>query len=179
MTTRSRRSILFIASLLAALTASPAHAWVAAGGGGRGYAAGPRGAAVWNNGAGYARGAYGGAAAWNRGGGAIYRPPVYSGGCYNCGSSNAVAAGVAGLAVGAMVGAAAAHNSPPPPATVVVQQPTDYQAAMSVGTRVTLLPGNCGSATVGNVEYYQCGPNWFRPYFGNASVYYQVVQPPY
>lgn len=204
---------LFLAACLVLLAASfPAHAWRAVGGGGRGVAVGPRGgaaawghgagvargpyggAAAWNHGAGVARGPYGGAAAWNRGGayyGGVRRPPVaypvpvYRGGYYNHGYSGGevAAAGVAGLAVGAMVGAAAASSAntattTTTTTTVVAGQPS-YSAPLPMGTRITVLPGGCASASVRDAQYYQCGPNWLKPYFGNASVYYQVVQAPY
>ena len=157
------------AAILAAAAFLPAHAWVAAG---------PRGVAAGGWGGGVAYGHYGGAVAWNRGG--YYRPPVavIRGGYYGGYSGGEVAAAaVAGLAVGAMAGAAVASaNSAPPPA---YYQAPAYPSPMPYGTQVTILPGNCGSAMVGNVEFYQCGPNWFKPYFGNSSVYYQVVLPPY
>jgi len=187
----SKQFYCLLAALLALSASFPAHAWRAAGGYGRGVAVGPRGGvAAWNHGAGVARGPYGGAAAWNhRGyyGGGVYRAPVpvygYRGGYYPYGygysGGQVAAAGVAGLAVGAMAGAAiASSNAAPYSSTVVVQQPS-YATQMPYGTQVTVLPGNCGNATVRGVEYYQCGPNWFKPYFGNASVYYQVVQAPY
>ena len=185
-----RKYIRFVlaATFLVAVASLPAHAWVAAGprgvaagAGGSGVAYGRGGGSVaWNNGAGYARGPYGGAAAWNRGG--YYRPPVavvgggYYGGGYS--SGQVAAAGIAGLALGAMAGAAVASaNSAPPPG--YYQQGSAYPSQMPYGAQVTVLPGLCGSAMVGNIQFYQCGPNWFQPYFGNSSVYYQVVPPPY
>ncbi len=193
---KHKPSFVVAAAFVALAVSFPAQAWRAAGGGGRGIAVGPRGgAAAWNHGSGVAVGPHGGAAAWNRGGyyggGAVYRPPVrypvpvYGGGYYhNYGYSGGevAAAGIAGLAVGAMVGSAAASSqSATSSTTVVVQQPaaSAYPSTMPIGTQVTVLPGNCGSATYRNVQYYQCGPNWLKPYFGNSSVYYQVVQVPY
>ena len=185
MNTASTHKLMLAAALLALAASFPAHAWRAAGGYGRGVAVGPRGGvAAWNHGAGVARGPYGGAAAWNHRGyyGGVYRPPVYGyrGGYYGYSGGAVAGAAVAGLAVGAMVGSAAASSNyySPSTTTVVVQQPS-YSSQMPYGTQVTVLPGNCGSATVRGVEYYQCGPNWFKPYFGNSSVYYQVVSAPY
>jgi len=186
---KHRSSFVLIAAIAMVAASFPAQAWRAAGGGGRGVAVGPRGgAAAWNHGAGVARGPHGGTAAWNnRGyhGGGVYRPParVYGGGGYYGGYSGGQVAGaaVAGMAVGAVVGAAAASNSAPPPqsTTVIVhEQAHDYSSQLPIGTRMTVLPGNCGNATLHGVEYYVCGPNWFKPYFGNSSVYYQVVQAP-
>ena len=31
---------------------------------------------------------------------------------------------------------------------------------------------------VNNVQYYQNGATWYRPYFGSAGVYYEVVPAP-
>jgi hypothetical protein len=156
--------IVLAAAVLMVVESLPAHAWVAAG---------PRGVAAGGGGSGVAYGRYGGSAAWSHSG--YYRPPVavYGGG-YSGGQ--VAAAGIAGLAVGAMAGAAVASaNSAPPPTS----QAPAYPSQMPIGAQVTVLPGNCGSATVNNVEYYQCGPNWFKPYFGNSSVYYRVVPTPY
>ncbi len=184
---KHQRSFALIAAAIALAAASfPAQAWRAVGGYGRGVAVGPRGGvAAWNHGAGVARGPYGGAAAWNHRGyyGHVYRPPVgvygYHGGYYGYSGGAVAGAAVAGLAVGAMAGAAvASSNSAPSSTTVIVQQPA-YSAQMPVGSQVTVLPGNCGSAAVRGVQYYQCGPNWFKPYFGNSSVYYRVVKAPY
>jgi hypothetical protein len=48
-----------------------------------------------------------------------------------------------------------------------------------IGSQFIQLPANCGKAMIHGVDYYQCGPNWFRPHAGNDSVYYEVVQAPY
>jgi hypothetical protein len=180
-------------------SASTSRGGSASWGGGSGSASGYRGgSAAWSNGSGYAHGAYGGSAAWSHppsygyhpttlpaygyhppvpayG----YRPPVY----YNNGgysSGQVAAAGVAGLAVGAMVGAAAASNkAPPPPATVVVVQQPMAPAPMPLGTSLSYLPGGCVNINISSGQYYQCGINWFRPYFGSNGAYYQVVPAPY
>ena len=99
-----------------------------------------------------------------------YHPPSYSGG-------DVAAAGIAGLAVGAMAGAAAA-SQPPPPTTVVVQQPM-APAPLTLGMSLTYLPGNCVNMNLSSGQYYECGPNWFKPYFGSNGVYYLVVPAPY
>ena len=87
------------------------------------------------------------------------------------------AAGIAGLAVGAMAGAAVA-SQPPPPTTVVVQQPM-APAPLTLGMSLTYLPGNCVNINLSSGQYYECGPNWFKPYFGSNGVYYLVVPAPY
>ena len=156
------------------------HGGSAAWSDGSGYAHGAYGgSAAWSGGAGYAHGAYGGAAAWSHpsyGYGWGYRPPVYYGGGYSGG--DVAAAGIAGLAVGAMAGAAMASQPPPPPTTVVIQQPM-APAPLTLGMSMTYLPGNCVNINLSSGQYYECGPNWFKPYFGSNGVYYQVVPAPY
>ena len=158
-------------------------------GGGSGSASGYRGgSASWSGGSGSATGYRGGSAAWSHPQGYGYHPapvpaygyrppPVYYG---NTGysSGQVAAAGVAGLAVGAMVGASAASKQAPPPTTVVVQQPMN-PSQMPLGTNLNNLPGGCTSVTVSSTQFYQCGMNWFRPYFGSNGAYYQVVPAPY
>ncbi len=188
-TMRFSMAMTAVMAAMAAALPPPAHAWAAAG---------PRGVAAGGYGGGVAYGSRGGSAAWTRGTAAVtgpqgntaawHRPPppvyhgggYYHGGYYGGGYSSGQVAGaaVAGLAVGAMAGAAVAKSSQPSSTTVVVQE-SPGASQMPIGTQVTVLPGNCGSATVGGVEYYNCGPNWFKPYFGNSSVYYKVVAAPY
>jgi hypothetical protein len=115
------------------------------------------------------------------------RPPAYHGG-YNCGgvsTGTAVAAGIAGLAVGAAI---AKNNQPtvvvapapvyvtpvyvtPPPPVVVV--PT-----AAVGSIFTTLPAGAKSVSINGTQYYVLGTTCFRPFFGNNGVYYQVVPNP-
>lgn len=157
------------------------HGGSAAWSGGSGYAHGASGgSAAWSGGTGYVHGAEGGTAAWSHPGYSYgygyhppvygYRPPVYYGG-YS--SGQVAAAGVAGLATGAVIGAAAASKPAPPPTVVVVQQP------MALGTSLPYLPGGCVNISISSGQYYQCGINWFKPYFGSNGAYYQVVPAPY
>lgn len=101
-------------------------------------------------------------------------PPVavygggYGYGC--CYGEAAVAAGMTGLAVGAMAASAASR----PVTTEVVTVPT----TMVIGAQYSTLPAGCVSTLVAGRQYYQCGGNWLVPYFGNAGVYYQVVPAP-
>jgi hypothetical protein len=74
-----------------------------------------------------------------------------------------------------MAGAAAASSNS---TTVVVQQPM-APAPMPLGTNMTYLPGGCVSITYSSAQYYQCGPNWLRGFFGSNGAYYQVVPAPY
>ena len=157
--------ILMTLSLAAALVALPlqTNAWVAAG-------------------CGYHGGAYHSVA--------VYHPPCYHAG-YSCGgvsTGTAVAAGMAGLAVGAMVGSAAAKASTP---TYVVATAPVYAApyyyapppvvvapSAPVGSIYYSLPYGSQSATINGVQYYVLGATYYRPYFGNNGVYYQVVANP-
>jgi hypothetical protein len=99
-----------------------------------------------------------------------YRPPVNVN--YGYSSGQVAAAGVAGLAVGAMAGSAAAKSSQPTNTTVVVQQPA---SSIAIGTNLNNLPGGCNSVMFNSVQYFQCGSSWMRAYSG----YYQVVPAPY
>ena len=189
MLIQNKSLCLWLGALGMVIVSLPTHAWRASGDDSSGSAYGSHGgSASWSNGSGYAHGANGGYATWSGGssyshggvacfgcgGGGVYRPPVYYGSTGYSGSAVA-AAGVAGLAVGAMVGAAAASNAAPP--TVIVQQPM-VPAYMPLGMNLSYLPGSCNSININSGQYYQCGPNWFRPFFGSNGDYYQVVQAP-
>lgn len=110
-----------------------------------------------------------------RGGGAYHAPvPAYGyrGGNYGYSSGQVAAAGVAGLAVGAMAGAAVANsNNQSSNTTVIVQQPT----GMAIGTNLNNLPSGCASTNINGIQYFQCGSSWMRSY----GSYYQVVPTPY
>ena len=203
MISRNKGYCLLATAICMAAVSFPAHAWYRGGSGfaygahggsaawshGSGVAYGPHGgSAAWSGGSGYAHGAYGGSAAWSHPSSWLwlssvpvpaygYRPPVYYGSS-GYSSGQVAAAGVAGLAVGAMVGAAAASRPSPPPTTVVIQQPM-APAPMPLGTSLTYLPGGCVNINISSGQYYQCGMNWFRPYFGSNGAYYQVVPAPY
>jgi hypothetical protein len=175
----NKMGILVTAICLTTLSL-PSYAWQAAGIGGAGVARGTYGgAAAWNRNTGNAvvRGPNGNVAAVNGGYGGAYRAPVpaygYRGGAYygNNGysSGQVAAAGVAGLAVGAMAGAAVA-NRQSSNTTVIVQQPV-----IAIGTNLNSLPSGCSSTNINGIQYFQCGSSWMRSY-GN---YYQVVPSPY
>lgn len=163
----------------------PSYAWRAAGNGRQGVARGSYGgAAAWNRNTGNAvvRGPNGNTAAVHRNYGSTYyrppvpaygyRPPAYYGGNYGYSSGQVAAAGVAGLAVGAMAGAAVANaNNQPSNTTVIVQQP----AGMAIGTNLNSLPSGCTSTNINGIQYFQCGSSWMRSY----GSYYQVVPTPY
>ena len=129
---------------------------------------------------------------------AVYRPPaavyhpvpygsanVYYNNGYNATTGQVVAAGVAGMAVGAMAGSAAAKSSKQSTyatqasAPSSVAQPPVIDSPLPVGSQLSALPAGCTNAVVKSVQYYGCGPNWFKPAFGNNGVYYQVVNQPF
>ena len=110
-------------------------------------------------------------------------------GGYSCGgvsTGTAVAAGMAGLATGALIGSAVAHANtptyvaapvyttpyyyPPPPVVVPVAAP--------VGSIYYSLPAGAQSANINGTQYYVLGNTYYRPYFGNNGVYYEVVANP-
>jgi type IV secretory pathway VirB10-like protein len=62
--------------------------------------------------------------------------------------------------------AAAAASLPPPP-----------PAALPLGTVVAALPAGCTSTPVGGVEYYQCGPNYYRAVFQGNQLVYVTAKP--
>jgi len=64
----------------------------------------------------------------------------------------------------------------PRPATVVVEEPA--AAGPPPGLTVPTLPPGCKAFDVSGVHYYACGQTYYRPYFGNNGVYYQVVRNP-
>jgi hypothetical protein len=104
---------------------------------------------------------------------------VYGGGGWDGGWGwGAADDALAGMAVGAAIGAAASQ-----PSTVIVEQPTTViqqpaPASPAYGSVVTTLPSGCVSQNVKGIMAYQCGPTWYRPFFGSSGVYYEVVSPP-
>ncbi len=90
------------------------------------------------------------------------------GGCAGCwgggGWGGAVAGAAVGTAVGVAAGAAIASAARPYPVGQVV---------------VTPPASGCGYQAYSGINYYVCGPTWFRPYYGSNGLYYQVVAPPY
>jgi len=65
--------------------------------------------------------------------------------------------------------AAAAAPPPPPPATAGKPLP--------LGTVVSTLPAGCTAKTVGNVEYYHCGGNYYRAVFQGNNLVYVTAKP--
>lgn len=172
-------------------SATTARGGSAAWGGGSGSAHGAySGSASWNYGSGTATGANGRSASWNHNTAYGYRPPAhttvvrptavrypapaYYGHPYNATNGEVAAAAVTGLAVGAMAGSSAANKQQSSSSA----QPTSITSPLPIGSQLSSLPAGCSNAVVKSVEYYSCGPNWFKPMFGNSGVYYQVVPQP-
>jgi hypothetical protein len=107
----------------------------------------------------------------------------YDHGCYGCGAA-------AGLAVGAITGAAIANARKPDtvyvdqpvvvqqPAVIVQQPAPATQTNYPLGTQFAELPPGSRSMVVNGVNYYQDGPVWYKPFFGSSGVYYEVVAAP-
>jgi len=146
---------LIVVTLLGVALVVPiqSDAWVACGRGGYGHVA--YGGACWHGG-------------W---------------GCGGVSTGTAVAAGVAGLAAGAMIGSAVARANTP--TYVVAPQPVVYGAppvyvapGAPIGSIYYSLPAGAQSANINGVQYYVLGGTYYRPYFGNNGVYYEVVTNP-
>jgi len=124
--------------------------------------------------------------------------PTYSTGCYGSGFG-------AGLATGAIVGAAvasSAHAAAPVyvyPASGVYVQPTPVytapaatpapaagpapvppspEVALPTGATVTVLPPGFATVTVKGTQYYLSGVTWYRMEYGANGVYFLVVPAP-
>jgi hypothetical protein len=199
MIIRNKSCYLLVTGICMATLSFSSQAWMSYGGG---SASGRFGGSAswshssaggayggWGHGSGTYTGPHGNSASWSHSYGG-YHPPAYGGyhgygyhsayyggGGYSGGT--VAAAGIAGLAVGAMAGAAAASRPAPVPTTVVVQQPVMAPSAMPLGTTLSYLPGGCVNINISSGQYYECGMNWFRPYFGSNGAYYQVVPAPY
>ncbi len=187
MIIRNKGYYLLATAICMAAISMPTQAYRSYGGGSGSVTTARGGSASWSGGSGSATGAYGGSASWSHPPAYGYHPvpaygyrppPVYYGDS-GYSSGQVAAAGIAGLAVGAMAGSAAASRQATPPTTVVVQQQPMYASQLPLGTNLNNLPSGCVSATVSSTQFYQCGMSWFRPYFGSNGAYYQVVPAPY
>jgi hypothetical protein len=153
-----RKSISFI--LVGAAVAAPvsSEAWVSYCRGGWGHVS-------------YGHVGWGGAC-WHRGWG-----------CCGVSTGTAVAAGMAGLATGAMVGSAVARAGTPavyvaPAPVVVTPAPVVVAPAVPIGSIYYSLPYGAQGANINGVQYYVANGVYYRPYFGSNGVYYQVVANP-
>jgi hypothetical protein len=75
--------------------------------------------------------------------------------------------------------AAAAPAAPAPaPAATPAPTPVAPGQPMPIGAVVPALPSGCTSTTVSGVEYYHCGPDWYRAMFqGDQLVYVTTPMP--
>ena len=55
--------------------------------------------------------------------------------------------------------------------------PVASSQAMPIGTVVSALPAGCSQTAKGGVEYYQCGPNYYRAAFQGSNLVYVTAQP--
>ena len=95
-------------------------------------------------------------------------------------SANAVAASASQQQpAAAPVPAPATQGAPPPaPATQgAPPPPASTSAALPMGTVVESLPDGCTSAPSGGVDYYKCGPNYYRAVFKGNNLVYVTTQP--
>jgi hypothetical protein len=65
---------------------------------------------------------------------------------------------------------ASPYYYPPPPVVV--------PAVAAVGSIYYSLPPGAQSANINGTQYYVLGSTYYRPYFGNNGVYYEVVPNP-
>ncbi|KDR38066.1 hypothetical protein [Caballeronia glathei] len=114
-----------------------------------------------------------------------YHPPTvinhYSTSCYNCGgwnTGNAWAAGVAGLAAGATIGAAAASANTANAYAAGVAAGAAAQPVYVMNSVYPALPAGCTYSYMVGSAYYHCGAAWFSPYYGANGMYYRVVAGP-
>ena len=65
------------------------------------------------------------------------------------------------------------------PQTVVVQSAPAPAAsgALPIGTVVAALPAGCSTMTMSGVEYYKCGPDYYRTAYQGTELVYVTAQP--
>ena len=63
-------------------------------------------------------------------------------------------------------------TTPPPPVT------DSPNGQLPIGTVVNSLPEGCVSKPVNNVEYYQCGPNYYKVAYQGSNLVYVTTDPP-
>ena len=57
------------------------------------------------------------------------------------------------------------------------QQSAAASGALPLGTVVEALPADCPAVTIANVQYHQCGGNYYRASFSGDKLVYVTVQP--
>ena len=65
------------------------------------------------------------------------------------------------------------------PQTVVVQTAPApaTSGALPIGTVVAALPAGCSTMTMSGVEYYKCGPDYYRTAYQGTELVYVTAQP--
>jgi hypothetical protein len=65
------------------------------------------------------------------------------------------------------------------PQTVVVQTAPApaTSGALPIGTVVAALPAGCSTMTMSGVEYYKCGPDYYRAAYQGTNLVYVTAQP--
>ena len=63
-------------------------------------------------------------------------------------------------------------------ATTSTPAPATSSESLPIGTVVSKLPEGCVSTSVDNIEYYQCGPNYYRAVFQDNTLVYVTTDPP-
>jgi hypothetical protein len=57
------------------------------------------------------------------------------------------------------------------------QQAAAASGALPLGTVVATLPAGCSKMTSGGVEYYKCGPDYYRTAFQGSNLVYVTATP--
>lgn len=63
------------------------------------------------------------------------------------------------------------------PDTVVVQSAPATSGTLPIGTVVAALPAGCSTMTMSGVEYYKCGPDYYRTAYQGTNLVYVTAQP--
>jgi hypothetical protein len=63
------------------------------------------------------------------------------------------------------------------PDTVVVQSAPAPSGTLPIGTVVATLPAGCSTMTMSGVEYYKCGPDYYRTAYQGTNLVYVTAQP--
>ena len=65
------------------------------------------------------------------------------------------------------------------PQTVVVQTAPApaTSGTLPIGTVVAALPAGCSTMTMSGVEYYKCGPDYYRAAYQGTNLVYVTAQP--
>jgi hypothetical protein len=88
----------------------------------------------------------------------------------------------AAFAVGAAVGSASsssnsASTSQQQAATAQQQAAASSGTKLPLGTVVSALPAGCAPSTVGGVNYYYCGENFYQAMYQGSTLVYVTTQP--